>query len=104
MGQRNSSWAVREERDRIYCSDMTEETACVWAILEVEFGELDRSYTAEPRAQELSLPVLGMSTMSSILSRMSSLVAWIENSGTTSPPSLVLRPRYYVAPRTSPPQ
>ncbi|CUS47721.1 MAG: Drug RA2 family putative drug restance ATPase [Idiomarinaceae bacterium HL-53] len=45
-------WAVKEERDRIYASDMTEEDGMRVGDLEVEFGELD-GYTAEPRAQEL---------------------------------------------------
>src|SRR5690554_2949316 len=51
-------WAVKEERDRIYASDMTEEDGMRVGDLEVEFGEMD-GYTAEPRAQEL-LAALGI--------------------------------------------
>lgn len=45
-------WAVKEERDRIYGGDMSEEDGMRVADLEVEFGELD-GYTAESRAGEL---------------------------------------------------
>lgn len=51
-------WAVKEERDRIYASDMSEEDGMRVADLEVEFGELD-GYTAESRAGEL-LTALGI--------------------------------------------
>ncbi|RAJ95337.1 ABC-F family ATPase [Aliidiomarina maris] len=45
-------WAVKEERDRIYASEMSEEDGMRVADLEVEFGEMD-GYTAEARAGEL---------------------------------------------------
>ena len=45
-------WAVKEERDRIYASEMSEEDGMRVADLEVEFGEMD-GYTAESRAGEL---------------------------------------------------